>query len=85
MITEFKEVFDDIVYDWPFSEVPHPKMERYKDEGDVEFSYNINKTYIYQKDGKFYRDYKTDHVEITEEVFKKVQKLYDLLYGAENG
>lgn len=79
MIAKFEEIFDDIVYDWPFDGSSHPKMHKYKDEGDVEFSYCVNKTYIYCRDGKFYRDYKTCHVEITEEVFRKVEKLYDLL------
>lgn len=79
MITKFEEIFDDIVYDWPFDYHEHPKMVKHDDGG-----FEINKTFIYERDGKFYRDYKTDHIEITEEVFRKVEKLHNLLYGVED-
>lgn len=77
MITRFEEIFDDIVYDWPFDPHEHPKIRKHDD------GFEINKTYIIKRDDKFYREYKTDCVEITEEVYKKVVQLYELLYGEE--
>ncbi len=77
MITKFEQIFDDIVYDWPFDHHEHPKIRKHDD------GFEIHKTAIIKRDGKFYREYKTDHVEITEEVYKKVAQLYELLYGEE--
>ena len=75
MITKFEELFDDIVYDWPFEPHKHPKIIKHDD------GFEIDKTFIYEKEGKFYKEYKKDRLEITEEVFNKMKKLYDLIYG----
>lgn len=75
MITKFEELMDDIVYDWPFNGHPHPKIRKHED------GYEINKTFIYEKEGKYYRDYKTDHIEITKEVYDRMEKLYQAIYG----
>lgn len=69
---------DEIIYDWPFDSHSHPKIIKHED------GYEINKTFIYQKNEKYFVDYKTDHIEITEEVFKRMHKLYNLLYGDED-
>lgn len=78
MYTKFGELFDQIVYDWPFDAHQHPKMRKHDD------GFEINKTFIYEKEGKFYQEYKTDRVEITEELFIKTGKLFELLYGEED-
>ena len=72
MITNIKDIFSDIFYDWGFG---YTKQEINKDS---ENSYWINKTYIYQNehDGKFYIDYKTSHREISEKVFNEFKNFF---------
>jgi hypothetical protein len=72
MITEIKDIFSDIFYDWGFG---YTKQEINKDSED---SYWINKTYIYKNDndGKFYIDYKTSHQEISKKVFNKFKDFF---------
>lgn len=70
MITDIKDLFSNIFYDWGYS---YTEQQINKDEDN---SFWINKTYIYKKDEKYFLDYKTDHQEIRSDVFSKFKKFY---------
>lgn len=70
MITDIKDLFSNIFYDWGYS---HTEQQINKDEDN---SFWINKTYIYKKDEKYFLDYKTDQSEVRSDVFSKFKKFY---------
>lgn len=78
-VLDFKSLFEDITYDWPYIREGQAMARNVTDGGIV--SYHINKTDIFENDGKFYKSYKTECNEITKEAFEKTELLYQLLYG----
>lgn len=65
-ITSFKEVMDWICYDWGYS---------YTLTKDSEGNFCVNKLYIEPK----YLTYKTECAELSEGLFERIQKLYEVL------
>lgn len=70
-ITSFKELFDEIVYDW------HPQAG-FNPRPDLN-GYTFNKTAMFTEDGEHYMQYKEIVYKITPEVYEKFLVLVQLL------
>lgn len=88
IIDTFEKLMDEIMWDWPDSSNPKgsPKIHRYSNPRHTATQgYGMNKTAIFQENGKFWCEYKETQYEVTPEVFAKFEQFYLLLYGDKNG
>jgi len=73
-INTFAELMHEIAYDWM---VGSGEKALHKDKD--EHGYWINKTSIYERDGKYYLEYKMNCHEVSKNAFRKLEHFYDLL------
>ena len=72
MMKSFKELMDNIFYDWGYTYGQGSEITKRKDG-----SFNINKTDIFFRDDKYLLTYKTDCSEISNELFENFNKFYE--------
>lgn len=76
MICTLEELMEDVFYDWGFTQGNQINKMTLPEKG-----FWVNKTYIFERNGEFFLNYKTDEAPIEPEIFQEFSKMAEAYLG----